>query len=95
MRIRWKRALPLAAAIVAVGCGGGESATAPVEDDGAWMDEAVVVVARDEGAAIETVTLTDRDSGARLAVEEPLTPGAVEIDDLEAIAAALVAGLSS
>ncbi len=94
MRNRWKRTLPLVAAIVAVGCGGGEKATAPHEDDGAWMDQAVVTVTRDVGAAIETVTLTDPESGTSLASDEPLTPGGTEVDDLEAIAAALL-GLTS
>ena len=91
----WKRALPLVAAILAVGCGRGESATNPAaEDDGAWMDGAEVKVERDEVAGRETVTLVDPESGfSQVLGDEPLTPGAVEVDDLEEIAAALVAGL--
>jgi hypothetical protein len=87
----------LVVALAAGACGGGahEPAT-QAEDDGAWMDDAVVVVERNVGTGRETVTLVDPASGHSLLVnDEPLTPEANEADAPSApIAAALVAALS-
>jgi len=87
----------LVVALAAGACGGGahEPAT-QVDDDGAWMDDAVVVVERNVGTGRETVTLVDPASGFSLLVnDEPLTPEANEADAPSApIAAALVAALS-
>ena len=88
----------LVVALAAGACGGGahEPAT-QVDDDGAWMDDAVVVVERNVGTGRETVTLVDPASGFSLLVnDEPLTPEANEADAPSApIAAALVAALSN
>lgn len=88
----------LVVALAAGACGGGahEPAT-QVVDDGAWMDDAVVVVERNVGTGRETVTLVDKASGLSLLVnDEPLTPEANEADAPSApIAAALVAALSN
>jgi hypothetical protein len=88
----------LVVALSAAACGGGTHTSEPgtqVDDDGAWMDDAVVVVERNVNTGRETVTLVDSASGRSLVVnDEPLTPEANEADAPSApIAAALVAAL--
>lgn len=90
-----KKVLPLAAAILAMGCGGRSGSSVP-DSDGAWMDDATVVVARDEAAGRRTVTLVDPKSGfSQLMSDEPLTPDVIEVDDPSPVVAALTWGLSS
>ena len=88
----------LVVALAAGACGGGahEPAT-QVDDDGAWMDDAVVVVERNVGTGRETVTLVDPASGFSLLVDdEPLTKGANETNDPSApVATVAVAALSN
>ena len=80
-------------------CGGGahEHEPSAPADDGAWMDDATVVVERNDRTGRETVTLVDPASGVSLLVDdEPLTPGANETDEPSApVAAVVVAALSN
>jgi hypothetical protein len=92
---RTKQALPLALALLAGACTGApEGSSAPPDDGGAWMDDATVVVARDEASGRETVTLVDPASGfSQVMSDEPLTPGVIEVDDPEPVAT-VAAGLT-
>jgi hypothetical protein len=95
-RKQWK-ALSLGAALAVAGCNGGsEPESAPADDGGAWMEGATVTVVRDPDAGRETVTLTDPASGfSQVMSDEPLVPGAVEIDEPGPMETAVAAGLSS
>jgi hypothetical protein len=77
-----KRALPLAAALLVGSCtGGSDGASGPPDAGGAWMDDATVVVARNETTGRQTVTLVDPASGfSQVLDDEPLTPDVIEID---------------
>jgi hypothetical protein len=93
---RTKKAIPLALALLAGACSGGsdgDGASAPADDGGAWMDNATVVVARNEATGRETVTLVDPATGfSQVVDDEPLTPDVIEVDDPEpaaTVAAAL------
>jgi hypothetical protein len=93
-----KQVLPLAAAILVMGCGGssGSSESSAPGSDGAWMEDATVVVARDEAASRQTVTLVDPRTGfSQVMSDEPLTPDVIEVDDQSPVVAALTWGLSS
>jgi hypothetical protein len=97
MHSKWKT-ISLAAALAVAGCGGGDGggdASPASTDPDAWMDDARVEVRRDEASGRETVTLVDPASGhSEVMSDEPLLPGAVEVDDLAAVVAALATGLS-
>ncbi len=80
---RWSL-LALAALPVLAACGGGGGGgSAPqAEDDGAWMDTALVQVARDTARGVETVTLVNEAAGkSELVNEEALDGDAVEFED--------------
>jgi len=81
----------LVAALFSGACSGRSRDASPAPDgDGEWMDGATVVVARDAGAGRETVKLVDPASGFEQVIsDEPLTPGAAEVDEEPAVAAAL------
>jgi hypothetical protein len=102
MQIHLKAAALAVALVVgacAGACGGGADEHEPSApaDDGAWMDDAIVVVERNEGTGRETVTLVDPASGFSLLVDdEPLTKGANETNVPSApVAAVVVAALSN
>jgi hypothetical protein len=93
------KAAALVVALLTGACGGGAHEHEPLSpaDDGAWMDDATVVVERNDRTGRETVTLVDPASGVSLLVnDEPLTPGANETDEPAApVAAVVVAALSN
>ena len=71
------KAAALVVAFLTGACGGGAHEHEPLApaDDGAWMDDATVVVERNDRTGRETVTLVDPASGRSLLVnDEPLTP---------------------
>jgi hypothetical protein len=71
------KAAALVVALLTGACGGGAHEHEPLSpaDDGAWMDDATVVVERNDRTGRETVTLVDPASGVSLLVnDEPLTP---------------------
>jgi hypothetical protein len=93
------KAASLVVALLAGACGGGAHEHEPLApaDDGAWMDDATVVVERNDRTNRETVTLVDPASGFSLLVDdEPLTPDANETDAPSTpVAAIVVAALSN
>jgi hypothetical protein len=84
-------ALPLAAALLVGACMGGTDPASAPDDEGAWMDDAMVVVSRDEAAGRETVTLVAASGFSQVIGDEPLTQDLVEAEDPGDVGAAIAA----